>query len=112
MSLRYVRFGCRTDASKDKNLDRKGSALVLKSDDRILTTHTGSLPRPEPLTELYIQRAYGKPVDAARMLYPIQARTPIPNPHPSPMRATRARSAVPSPDPREKRMLHRTKFIA
>jgi 5-methyltetrahydropteroyltriglutamate--homocysteine methyltransferase len=40
---------------------------VLKSDGRILTTHTGSLPRPEPLTELYIQRAYGKPVDTAKM---------------------------------------------
>ncbi len=40
---------------------------MLRSDDRILTTHTGSLPRPEPLTDLYIKRAHGEPVDAARI---------------------------------------------
>ena len=36
-----------------------------RSTDRILTTHTGSLPRPRNLTQLYAQRGRGQPVDAA-----------------------------------------------
>lgn len=36
---------------------------MLDSQDRILTTHTGSLPRPAPLTELYARRAAGETVD-------------------------------------------------
>lgn len=35
-----------------------------QSDHRILTTHTGSLPRPPHLTELYVRRARGEAVDA------------------------------------------------
>src|ERR1700712_5591786 len=35
-----------------------------RSDKRILTTHTGSLPRPLELTRLYAQRARGETVDA------------------------------------------------
>jgi 5-methyltetrahydropteroyltriglutamate--homocysteine methyltransferase len=35
-----------------------------RSDDRILTTHTGSLPRPPQLTKLYAQRSRGEPIDA------------------------------------------------
>jgi len=38
---------------------------MLHSEHRILTTHTGSLPRPPALTELYARRAAGEPVDAA-----------------------------------------------
>jgi len=34
-----------------------------RSDTRILTTHTGSLPRPEALVRLYIAKARGEPVD-------------------------------------------------
>jgi 5-methyltetrahydropteroyltriglutamate--homocysteine methyltransferase len=34
-----------------------------RSSDRILTTHTGSLPRPRELTRLYSQRARGEAVD-------------------------------------------------
>jgi len=34
-----------------------------RSEARILTTHTGSLPRPAPLTELYARRAKGEAVD-------------------------------------------------
>ena len=30
-----------------------------RSEDRILTTHTGSLPRPPELTRLYVRRARG-----------------------------------------------------
>src|SRR5215470_3013936 len=36
-----------------------------RSADRILTTHTGSLPRPRELTRLYALRSRGEPVDAA-----------------------------------------------
>ena len=35
-----------------------------RSTDRILTTHTGSLPRPENLTRLFVRRALGESVDA------------------------------------------------
>jgi 5-methyltetrahydropteroyltriglutamate--homocysteine methyltransferase len=38
-----------------------------RSTKRILTTHTGSLPRPEALTQLYIERGQGKPVDREAM---------------------------------------------
>jgi 5-methyltetrahydropteroyltriglutamate--homocysteine methyltransferase len=36
-----------------------------RSEHRILTTHAGSLPRPEALTQLYAQRVAGEVVDAA-----------------------------------------------
>jgi 5-methyltetrahydropteroyltriglutamate--homocysteine methyltransferase len=35
--------------------------------DRILTTHTGSLPRPRALTRLHAKRARGEAVDAAEL---------------------------------------------
>ena len=38
-----------------------------RSEDRILTTHTGSLPRPLELTRLYVRRAKGESVDAAEI---------------------------------------------
>src|SRR5258707_7425721 len=38
-----------------------------RSKTRILTTHTGSLPRPRELTRLYAQRAAGAPTDKAEM---------------------------------------------
>ena len=34
-----------------------------RSNDRILTTHVGSLPRPDDLFELMLDRMDGKPVD-------------------------------------------------
>jgi 5-methyltetrahydropteroyltriglutamate--homocysteine methyltransferase len=34
-----------------------------RSTQRILTTHTGSLPRPEALTQLYVKRSRGEPAD-------------------------------------------------
>jgi 5-methyltetrahydropteroyltriglutamate--homocysteine methyltransferase len=37
------------------------------SDDRILTTHAGSLPRPPALVRLYARRAAGEPVDPAEL---------------------------------------------
>jgi 5-methyltetrahydropteroyltriglutamate--homocysteine methyltransferase len=38
-----------------------------RSTSRILTTHTGSLPRPRELTRLYALRAAGQPSDAAEI---------------------------------------------
>jgi 5-methyltetrahydropteroyltriglutamate--homocysteine methyltransferase len=38
-----------------------------RSDERILTTHTGSLPRPPELTRLYVRRARGESVDPAEL---------------------------------------------
>ena len=38
-----------------------------RSEDRILTTHTGSLPRPAELTRLYVRRARGESVDEAEI---------------------------------------------
>jgi 5-methyltetrahydropteroyltriglutamate--homocysteine methyltransferase len=37
------------------------------SDQRILTTHTGSLPRPPELTRLYVRRARGETIDPAEL---------------------------------------------
>ena len=38
-----------------------------RSTDRILTTHMGSLPRPDLLADLLVAQAEGKPVDVARI---------------------------------------------
>jgi 5-methyltetrahydropteroyltriglutamate--homocysteine methyltransferase len=38
-----------------------------RSRDRILTTHTGSLPRPPGLTKLYARRSRGEAIDAAEL---------------------------------------------
>ncbi|HEY1797869.1 MAG TPA: cobalamin-independent methionine synthase II family protein [Stellaceae bacterium] len=38
------------------------------SDERILTTHTGSLPRPRELTRLYVRRARGEGVDPGEIV--------------------------------------------
>jgi 5-methyltetrahydropteroyltriglutamate--homocysteine methyltransferase len=35
-----------------------------RSSERILTTHAGSLPRPENLTDLFVRRARGESIDA------------------------------------------------
>jgi 5-methyltetrahydropteroyltriglutamate--homocysteine methyltransferase len=37
---------------------------MLQSETRILTTHTGSLPRPPSLVELYVRKSRGEAVDA------------------------------------------------
>ena len=38
-----------------------------RSEERILTTHTGSLPRPPELTQLHIRRARGESIDSAEL---------------------------------------------
>ena len=40
---------------------------MLRSQDRILTTHTGSLPRPAELIRLYVSRARGEAVEPAAL---------------------------------------------
>jgi 5-methyltetrahydropteroyltriglutamate--homocysteine methyltransferase len=62
-------------------------AVMRRSIDRILTTHTGSLPRPENLTRLFVRRALGESVnpdeiaasgrDAVRAIVPKQAEAGI-----------------------------------
>src|SRR5262249_22650977 len=42
---------------------RQLQSIMRHSEDRILTTHTGSLPRPSGLTELYVRRARGEVVN-------------------------------------------------
>jgi 5-methyltetrahydropteroyltriglutamate--homocysteine methyltransferase len=37
------------------------------STERILTTHTGSLPRPPELTRLYVRRTRGEAIDDAEL---------------------------------------------
>jgi 5-methyltetrahydropteroyltriglutamate--homocysteine methyltransferase len=39
-----------------------------RSETRILTTHCGSLPRPQALTALYVRRARGEVIDAAELV--------------------------------------------
>ena len=46
-----------------------------RSDQRILTTHAGSLPRPAPLTEAFIRQSRGEPVDAGELARLIDAST-------------------------------------
>src|SRR5215472_1869281 len=58
-----------------------------RSTERILTTHTGSLPRPQRLKELFVRRALGEAVDggeiaaagreAVRAIVPKQAEAGI-----------------------------------
>ncbi|MGE0718739.1 MAG: cobalamin-independent methionine synthase II family protein [Alphaproteobacteria bacterium] len=45
------------------------------SNERILTTHAGSLPRPESLTRLFAERVGGKAVDTALLEAEIEAAT-------------------------------------
>ena len=47
---------------------------VQKSQDRILVTHAGSLPRSEPLGSMLIDQEAGKPVETATLKNAIEAR--------------------------------------
>jgi 5-methyltetrahydropteroyltriglutamate--homocysteine methyltransferase len=47
---------------------------MLRSTDRIVTTHAGSLPRGEPLGTMLIDQEAGKPVDQAALTEAIEAR--------------------------------------
>src|SRR5262249_26053857 len=53
---------------KRKQSGSDGSEATMRwSDERILTTHTGSLPRPAALTRLYVRRARGEAIDPAEL---------------------------------------------
>ena len=45
----------------------------MKRSDRILTTHTGSLPRPKPLAELLVAKDQGQTYDAAALTEAVRA---------------------------------------
>ena len=49
---------------------------MITSRDRILTTHVGSLPRNETLTELLIRREAGEAIDPTKMAARWTARSP------------------------------------
>src|SRR6185437_2237316 len=51
---------------KHSSKNPSGSA-AMHSTDRFLTTHTGSLPRPDGLTKIMFAKAEGIPVDAAAL---------------------------------------------
>ncbi len=40
---------------------------MLRSTDRFLTTHTGSLPRPDDLVQMMFAKEEGVPVDAVAL---------------------------------------------
>jgi len=48
---------------------------VLRSEDRFLTTHAGSLPRPRALAELHGRRSRGEDVDTAELQRAVQEAT-------------------------------------
>jgi len=48
---------------------------MIKSDQRILTTHTGSLPRPPALVDLFAARTGGADIDAAELQHLIDEAT-------------------------------------
>src|SRR4051812_18847120 len=45
--------------------ERRGERSMHHGRDRILTSHTGSLPRPPALVELYVRKGRGEAVDEA-----------------------------------------------
>src|SRR5947207_15008313 len=44
-----------------------GRTPMQRREERILTTHTGSLPRPPELTRLYVRRARGEAIDPSEL---------------------------------------------
>src|SRR2546429_7724507 len=48
---------------------------MLRSQNRILTTHAGSLPRSAPLKEMFIAKSRGEKIDAAAFDREIEAST-------------------------------------
>jgi len=48
---------------------------MLQSADRILTTHVGSLPRNETLTDLLIRQEAGEVIDRAALAREVESAT-------------------------------------
>src|SRR5207237_5956487 len=57
--------GLRRGGCSRGHLSRSKGAVMKRSTDRILTTHTGSLARPKDLLDLMSARLHGEPYDAA-----------------------------------------------
>jgi 5-methyltetrahydropteroyltriglutamate--homocysteine methyltransferase len=69
-----------TDRGAGRCLTRRGAVHasrwgMLTSEDRILTTHAGSLPRPPVLAALHGRRSRGEPVDDAELQRAVEAAT-------------------------------------
>ena len=60
-----------------KNVTSSRSRALLRSHDRILTTHCGSLPRPPQLSDLLLRQEAGEKIDEAQ-LCTANARVPSP----------------------------------
>ena len=60
----FVEIASRITSGTATLLAMTGANAMYVSDSRILTTHTGSLPRPAELVQLYIAKGRGEPVDA------------------------------------------------
>jgi 5-methyltetrahydropteroyltriglutamate--homocysteine methyltransferase len=68
--LRHFALAGRNALRQAKDINHQRGARMSGLDERqrrILTTHTGSLPRPETLTTLLFARMAGKPFDAAEL---------------------------------------------
>src|SRR6266545_3169322 len=55
------------DRSRKTSRDTSGRQSMKRSTERFLTTHTGSLPRPEDLVRMMYAREEGVPVDRAEL---------------------------------------------
>src|SRR5262249_32671685 len=55
-----TRHRCSYHRSRDRQTPERS---MKTSTDRILTTHTGSLPRPKPLVDLILAREQGRTID-------------------------------------------------
>src|SRR5205814_5847681 len=63
------RFACRLDAAGAPSRDEhcQPGVAMKTSQDRILTTHVGSLPRPAELRQLLVAKDKGEPYDKAEL---------------------------------------------
>ena len=76
--ISFLPMACRDARACERevsSLSLENEAAVRRSDDRILTTHAGSLPRPGHLVDLYARRAHGEPVDPGTLMAAIDAAT-------------------------------------
>jgi 5-methyltetrahydropteroyltriglutamate--homocysteine methyltransferase len=59
--------GSKQGSGRSSSTPRTGLRLLIRSTERFLTTHTGSLPRPEELIRMMYAKEEGVPVDAAAL---------------------------------------------
>jgi hypothetical protein len=64
---RSVRCAAHLRYTQKNSGNQPKGVTMRRSEDRILTTHTGSLPRPPELTRLYVRRARGESIDPAEL---------------------------------------------